>query len=287
MMATSQGPEQLTRASQEHPRSPDHARAPEHTPRRRAVLEALRAAGASLGVADRAERLALHPNTVRFHLDALVSEGAVERAVEQPSGPGRPRTVYAVRPGMDRGGERRYRLLAQILLSRLAAEGSAGEAAAIEAGQVWGRHLVEPPPPFHRPTAPEAVDRLTAMLADLGFDPDPTGDPAGPPSQVRLRHCPFLELAEEYGSIVCPLHLGLMQGALTELRAPVAAGLLEPFAEPDACLAHLVPAQAAATPEAQASRPASKEPTREAPAEGSPAGGPARHPTTPHLEGHR
>ncbi len=286
VMAASRG-----HASQEHPRSPDHTRprdpalqeptrAPEHTPRRRAVLEALRAAGEPLGVAELAERLALHPNTVRFHLDALVSEGAVERAVEQPSGPGRPRTVYAVRPGMDRGGERRYRLLAQILLSRLAAEGPAAETAAVEAGQIWGRHLVEPLPPFHRPSAPEAVDRLTAMLADLGFDPDPADATTGPPSQVRLRHCPFLELAEEYGSIVCPLHLGLMQGALTELRAPVAAGVLEPFAEPDACLAHLVPAQA---PKPQQTR----ETAAGAPAQGYPAGGSAPHPVTPHMEGHR
>lgn len=78
------------------------------------------------------------------------------------------------------------------------------------------------------------------MLADLGFDPRPAGgDGPGPPDRVWLRHCPFLELAEEHGSIVCPLHLGLMQGALAELRAPVSAVRLEPFAEPDACLAHL------------------------------------------------
>jgi hypothetical protein len=102
------------------------------------------------------------------------------------------------------------------------------------------------------------------MLADLGFDPQPAGgghadgdrhasggmDGSGhagggggadPPDRIRLRHCPFLELAEEYGTVVCPLHLGLMQGALAELRAPVAATRLEPFAEPDACVAHLAP----------------------------------------------
>jgi len=33
-----------------------------------------------------------------------------------------------------------------------------------------------------------------------------------------------------------------MQGALAELRAPLAATGLEPFAEPDACVAHLAPA---------------------------------------------
>ncbi|MER6926161.1 ArsR family transcriptional regulator, partial [Streptomyces spiralis] len=86
------------------------------------------------------------------------------------------------------------------------------------------------------------VGRLVALLDDLGFDPVPEGSGAGePPERIRLRHCPFLELAEEYGSLVCPVHLGLMQGALTELRAPLTATGLEPFAEPDSCLAHVRP----------------------------------------------
>ena len=66
-----------------------------------------------------------------------------------------------------------------------------------------------------------------------------------PDAVIRLRHCPFLELAEEYGDLVCRIHLGLMQGALAELRAPVTAAGLEPFAEPGACLARLEPATVA------------------------------------------
>ncbi|MDX3275819.1 MULTISPECIES: helix-turn-helix transcriptional regulator [Streptomyces] len=212
--------------------------------RRRAVLDAVQAAVAPLGVTEVADRLDVHPNTVRFHLDALVAQGRVERKVEQPSGPGRPRTVYVPQPGMDRGGARRYRLLARMLLSQLASAGSGAEEAATDAGRAWGRYLVEHVPPSRRLSADEAVGRLAAMLDDLGFDPQ-IGDDGEVPGPVRLRHCPFLELAEEYGTIVCPLHLGLMQGALGELRAPVEATRLEPFAEPDACLAHLAPSTAA------------------------------------------
>ncbi|MDQ1014338.1 helix-turn-helix transcriptional regulator [Streptomyces afghaniensis] len=212
--------------------------------RRRAVLDAVQAADAPLGVTEVADRLDVHPNTVRFHLDALVAQGRVERTVEQPSGPGCPRTVYAPQPGMDRGGTRRYRLLARMLLSQLASTGSGADAAATDAGRAWGRYLVEHVPPSRRLTADEAVGRLAAMLDDLGFDPQIGGD-GEMPGPVRLRHCPFLELAEEYGTIVCPLHLGLMQGALAELRAPVEATRLEPFAEPDVCLAHLASSTAA------------------------------------------
>jgi predicted ArsR family transcriptional regulator len=37
---------------------------------------------------------------------------------------------------------------------------------------------------------------------------------------VRLRHCPFLELAEHHRDIICPLHLGLIQGAFAGLASP-------------------------------------------------------------------
>lgn len=210
------------------------------SPRRREILGQLRAAGAPLSVAEVAERLGVHPNTVRFHLDALLVDGEVEQITEPPKGPGRPRTVYAPNPGMDRGGARGYQLLARMLLSSLAARGPEAGAAATEAGRAWGRFLIEAPPPYRQPAPADAAARLTGLLDELDFAPEPEGgEEDGLPHRIRLRHCPFLELAEEYGQLVCPLHLGLMQGALAELGTPLAATRLEPFAEPDACLAHL------------------------------------------------
>jgi predicted ArsR family transcriptional regulator len=144
---------------------------------------------------------------------------------------------------MDRTGARSYRLLAQILLSHLSAGPEAG-AAAEDAGRAWGRFLIDRPSPFQHLSAEEAAARLTTLLTDLDFAPEPRGS-APVPEIIQLRHCPFLELAEEYGPLVCRIHLGLMQGALTELHAPVTVTGLEPFAEPDACLAHLQRADAA------------------------------------------
>jgi predicted ArsR family transcriptional regulator len=221
--------------------SHDHEKDRETT-RRRAVLDALRKAEAPVGVNEVAEAMGVHPNTVRFHLEALMTQGAVERTLETTSGPGRPRTVYAPRRGMNRGGKRGYQLLARILLSQLA---STDTKAAVDAGRAWGQHLMPPAPPFHTVTEREAIDRLTELLADLGFDPQADGDPGQAPDRIRLRHCPFLELAEEYGQIVCPLHLGLMKGALAQVGSPVEASRLQPFAEPDVCLTHLTPARAA------------------------------------------
>jgi predicted ArsR family transcriptional regulator len=48
-----------------------------------------------------------------------------------------------------------------------------------------------------------------------------------------------LELALDNASVVCPIHLGLMQGALSTWKAPVEVDRLEPFVEPGLCLAHL------------------------------------------------
>ena len=212
-------------------------------PRRAEVLAVLRAADGPLGVADVAGRIGVHVNTARFHLEALAAEGTVVRAPERPSGPGRPRTVYAPRPGMDRGGARSYRLLAEVLLSHVSAAGPDARQIAGQAGRAWGGFLAGRPRPFQQVTAEEAVSRLTALLAGLGFEPELQA--AGRAPTIRLRHCPFLELAEGYDQLVCRIHLGLMQGALHDLRAPLTATALEPFAEPGACLVRLERASAA------------------------------------------
>lgn len=225
---------------------------PRESPRRRAVWDVLRAAAGGVAAAEVATRLGVHPNTARAHLDTLVDRGLAARVTEAPSGPGRPRIIYTARSRMDPHGPRNYRALAEMLLSRLASEGRPEEAQ--ETGRAWGRHLVERMAPFRTPTATDAVRRLTAMLADLGFDPDPpVADRRGEPdtARIRLRNCPFLELAENYAATVCSLHLGLMQGALDELGGPVRTSGLDPFADDGACVAHL----------ASLARPSAENPT--------------------------
>jgi predicted ArsR family transcriptional regulator len=75
-----------------------------------------------------------------------------------------------------------------------------------------------------------------ALLDDLGFAPDHDPARAGP---IGLRHCPFLDLVPEQSAVICPLHLGLMQGALDALGAGITVTRLEPFVRPDLCLAHI------------------------------------------------
>ncbi|GEL17578.1 helix-turn-helix transcriptional regulator [Pseudonocardia asaccharolytica] len=213
-----------------------------HAGRRRQVLEAVQRAAEPVGVSEIAAQLGIHPNTARFHLDGLVGAGIVERFPGTPSGPGRPRVVYRPRPGLARGGLRRYQELADILLSRIAATSEHPTAEATDIGREWGAALVARPVPARRVGPAEAAIRLVRMLADLDFAPDEATGGPGVPERVRLRHCPFRELAEQHRDLVCPLHLGLMQGALTALRAPLAVTALQPFTDDTTCVAQLAPA---------------------------------------------
>lgn len=201
------------------------------------VLAVLHDADRPLSVGEVATRLKLHPNTARFHLDALVEAGLAERAAEQREQPGRPRTLYAARPDTARAGRRSYRLLAEILTSYVAAETPDPAQAARRAGQAWGRYLADRPPPFRRVDADTATAQLLRTLDDIGFAPEATT--AGRVQQILLHHCPFRETAEEHREVVCSIHLGLMQGLLAEIDAPIEAQRLDSFVEPNLCVAHL------------------------------------------------
>ncbi len=201
------------------------------------VLELLRTADGPLGVAQVAERAGLHPNTARFHLDGLTTAGLAERQLEERTQPGRPRMVYLASAQDAAAGQRSYQLLATMLTSLVAGALPHPAQTAVEAGREWGRYLAERPEPFQRVDAADGIERLSTVLANAGFAPGAVADPTDP--VIPLRHCPFREIALQHGDVVCSLHLGLMQGVLTEVRAPLTADRLDRFVEPSLCLAHL------------------------------------------------
>jgi predicted ArsR family transcriptional regulator len=202
------------------------------------VLDLLRAAPGPLGVREITDRTGLHPNTARFHLDGLVEAGLAQRGSEERDQPGRPRTMYRTAPAGAAAGRSSYRLLAEILATLVAEKVPQPMRAAAEAGRVWGSYLTERPAPFQRVDTDAAIESLLGVLAEIGFAPDTEADDE-PVARIRLRHCPFREVAEHHPDVICSLHLGLMQGVLAELRAPVTTDRLEPFVEPNLCLAHL------------------------------------------------
>jgi predicted ArsR family transcriptional regulator len=215
---------------------------------RMAVLELLRSDDRAFGVAEVAQHVGLHQNTVRSHLNLLMQSGYVLRRSEDPSGPGRPRVVYEATATPD--GERNYRLLAEVLAQHLLATSEHPGEAAVNAGRSWAG-LAETrrkdrdvsAAAAETPASDEAaVGEVVRMLGDIGFAPELSADR----SAISLHRCPFRELALSHPDVVCGAHLGMIQGALAELDAPVSATRLFPFVQPDLCIITLSRSDAAA-----------------------------------------
>jgi len=202
------------------------------------VLELLEEAEAPLDARELGTRVGLHLNTVRLHLRALADAGLVSARREERTQPGRPRVLYeAVAEPPDAPALASYRLLAQILASYLASSERDPGARAEEAGQAWGAHLVSKPAPFTSISKQETLDEVVRLHEQYGFKAEFRQAHSG--QEIVLRRCPFQEVATTYQTVVCPVHLGLIRGALAELGTGVEADWLEPFAEPGACVGHL------------------------------------------------
>ncbi len=207
-------------------------------PSRVRILEVVQEAEAPLGARELGTRVGLHVNTVRSHLHVLAQAGLVSARREERTRPGRPRVLYeATAEHPDAPAPASYRLLAQILASSLAGSERDPSARAEEAGRAWGAHLVRKPPPFTSISKEETINQVVRLHEQHGFRPELRRAPSG--QEIVFRRCPFHEVATTYQAVICPLHLGLMRGALAELATGVEADRLEPFAEPGACVGHL------------------------------------------------
>lgn len=206
-----------------------------------AVLVALQQHGEAQPVAAVAREVGLHVNTVRAHLEALVAGGLAERVSERRTSRGRPRVLYLAlgRPEDDEVRER----LAQELVGGFGVQVDSVAAAAQAAGRRWAADLqdvsADPGSPDGRAVGPDDGARQIAALGRhlvrMGFDPEPDPDA----EVVRLRRCPFEQLARQRTEVVCAVHLGLASGILEQVGGPLRADRLEPFVAPSLCLLHL------------------------------------------------
>jgi predicted ArsR family transcriptional regulator len=161
-----------------------------------------------------------------YHLDKLVESGLLTASYQRPpgrSGPGagRPAKLYA---RSDREfavtvPPREYELAARLLVQAVEADpGDRSRAALAAAARRFGTELgsafrpaAADSPPGRRDTAERDVKGL---LTRQGYDPRRGGD-----GVIRLRNCPFHQLAEEHRDVVCGMNLALVEGLFAGLGA--------------------------------------------------------------------
>ncbi len=210
--------------------------------RRSAVLAVLRESDRALRVDEVADAVGIAVPTAQFHLSILIGSGLAQRAPHRSGSAGRPSWCYlaadparapargaagtgAGAPGTgDAAPAPAYQELARVLAAELDGRDDAA-AVARDAGRRWADAMPaagEPPQPSPDPEA--ATASLARVLDHLGFAPEPRPD-AG---EILLRACPFETVAREHRSVVCGVHLGLVEQAAAAIGG-IAVDGLEPF----------------------------------------------------------
>ncbi len=202
-------------------------------PSRYSIYQEVAQAENPMSTTEIASRLALHPNTVRLHLEKMRDAGLVALSTDHHGCVGRPQHRWSVVPqapslGLEPAG---FRLLAH-LLAEVAAEAPCDAAQLAEVGRRRARERSAGPPAPRRAPRLACVRAVMDELAVLGFDP--ALEPEGPDSRttISFTHCPFREIAVLYPDVVCQLHRGITEGILASAVAatPGVTARVESFA---------------------------------------------------------
>lgn len=203
---------------------------------RERVMRLVGEADSPVDASEIADQMGLHITTVRFHLDALCEDGSVARTRIKRDGVGRPRTGYvAVRDRLD------YRSLAEVLAMELGDTVAERRERAERAGRRWAERILsnddDPDEPGAHGGTEDAADQIAGIFERMGFGPELIENTDGDgPTQctIRLYACPVRDLARTHPEVSCGMHLGLLRGLLNGSGADAT---LEPFAEPEMCIA--------------------------------------------------
>lgn len=162
------------------------------------------------GTVELAERLELHPNGVRIHLERMEQAGLVRRdRVRRQRG--RPPDAWTIAPEAQPGGSapHAYRDLGR-WLARAFRAGARGTTGLEATGREIGRELA----PAEIPAGAETFE--TSLVA-LGFQPAIEGRD-GDRTTFCLGNCPYRDAVNENQPAICALHRGITRGLLEVLK---------------------------------------------------------------------
>ncbi|MCH6196301.1 helix-turn-helix domain-containing protein [Corynebacterium mastitidis] len=160
------------------------------SPKQNAVLGVLREFPHGASATQLSERLGMHANTVRGHLEELIAQQAVSQRAAPAQGRGRPTLIYQARVPDTRAVAEEY----IDLITHLAKVIDVDQAK--EVGRLWARSK-----------GTGTVDELMEKLRTLGFDPRLREDRTA----IDLRACPFIHDQNPPHPSVCGLHEGFFQ----------------------------------------------------------------------------
>ena len=180
---------------------------------RRTLYDYVAAAGQPVNRDQASAAVGIDRSLAAYHLDRLVADGLLTTSFARPAGragpgAGRPAKYYqrAAREFAINIPPRDYRLAAEVF-ARAAESDHSGvvHSSVTHAATEMGRELA---------AAAHAPTDLVEHLRQLGFEPcDDDG-------VVRLRNCPFHQLAEDHTELVCNLNLAMLTGLTEALQAP-------------------------------------------------------------------
>jgi predicted ArsR family transcriptional regulator len=197
-------------------------------PVRAAIFSHVTRAGREVSRDQAARAVGVSRRVAAAHLDHLVNGGWLEVSFRRLSGrvgPGAGRTSKLYRRSSQRVDvslpARNYELLARVMASAVQLDQAAvsrlahsagkfgsvmGASAARRVGGSRGRNPV--------------MTALTHQLDELGFEPYLDEERV-----LRLRNCPFHDMARENSDVVCATNLAFMRGLAGGLGSPVTASL--------------------------------------------------------------
>ena len=169
-----------------------------------------------------------------YHLDKLVESGLLTATYRRPAGrggpgAGRPAKLYT-RSGREFAvtvPPREYELAARLLVQAVASDLSGRSRAALahaarRLGAELGSRFRTGSQKARRARHHRTADLETALL-EHGYEPQ-----RGDDGVLRLRNCPFHQLAAQYRDIVCGMNLGLIEGMVAGLEADGLRPVLDP-----------------------------------------------------------
>lgn len=166
----------------------------------------------------------LHANTVREHLQRLIEGGYVIATTEHRTVRGRPRTLYSAATGTPDASSP----VARAKVSAAARRGDMLRRVMPGAASDLGRE------------ATYQLDALVEHLEESGFEPVVDDEAL----TVDLTPCPHAAGRPEHRPVLCAVHLGLMQGVLTEAGGPLVADCVLAAERPEECTVRLKLAEA-------------------------------------------